>query len=207
MTDAAPTPQPALPAPPEATETPIKPAKHAGGRPRKVTPHVARKLFLLAGYGLTDLQIGEVLGISIDTVMDVKKQAEYSPTIARCKDSADLKVINALYHRAIGYSHPEEKIFQFEGTPIRVPTIKHYPPDTAACELWLRNRRRDEWRGKDAKDAEAEKPKPTTIRLFTRLHASEVEVVSRGDNQVDVLFGAEFTGKVAEKAKQPEDRK
>ncbi len=29
-----------------------------------------------------------------------------------------------------------------------MPTVKHYPPDTQAASLWLRNRQPDKWRDK-----------------------------------------------------------
>ena len=46
---------------------------------------------------------------------------------------------------ATGYWHPEEKVFCRNGQIIRVKTIKYYPPDTAACIFWLKNRRPNLW--------------------------------------------------------------
>ncbi len=47
-----------------------------------------------------------------------------------------------------GYEHSEDKIFQYEGKPVIVPTTKRYPPDTQAASLWLRNRQPAKWRDK-----------------------------------------------------------
>ena len=44
----------------------------------------------------------------------------------------DIKVAESLFRRATGYSHD----------------AKHYPPDTTACIIWLKNRRPDIWRDK-----------------------------------------------------------
>ena len=66
----------------------------------------------------------------------------------RGKDMADAEMAKSLYHRGMGYSHDEEKIFQYEGEPVRVQTTKHYPPDTPAASLWLRNRQPELWRDK-----------------------------------------------------------
>jgi hypothetical protein len=59
---------------------------------------------------------------------------------------ADSQVAEKLFQRGMGYTHDEEKIFLYEGQPVRVQTKKHYPPDTQAASLWLRNRQPDKWR-------------------------------------------------------------
>ena len=59
---------------------------------------------------------------------------------------ADAAVLSALYQRAVGYSHDEEKIFQWDGEIVRADTVKHYAPDVSAIKLWLTNRQRDHWR-------------------------------------------------------------
>lgn len=50
----------------------------------------------------------------------------------------------------------EDKIFQFQGEPIVVPTIKHYPPDTTAAIFWLKNRQPHLWRDKQEVEVNAE---------------------------------------------------
>jgi hypothetical protein len=51
-----------------------------------------------------------------------------------------------LFRRATGYSHPETKVFCGEWGERQVKVTKHYPPDTAACFIWLKNRRPEKWR-------------------------------------------------------------
>jgi hypothetical protein len=61
--------------------------------------------------------------------------------------SADAAVAGALYKRAMGYSHPAEKIHVTkDGDVIKVPYTQHYPPDTAALNFFLANRQRELWR-------------------------------------------------------------
>ena len=60
--------------------------------------------------------------------------------------SADADVAASLYHRAMGYSHPEDKIFLHEGKVVRAQTTRHYPPDTGAAMAWLKNRQGLYWR-------------------------------------------------------------
>jgi hypothetical protein len=53
-----------------------------------------------------------------------------------------------LYHRGLGYQHEAVKIFMPAGAaaPVYAPYIEHYPPDTQAASLWLRNRQPAKWR-------------------------------------------------------------
>jgi hypothetical protein len=67
-------------------------------------------------------------------------QPEFCESLKNGKQVADANVAQALYHRALGYSHHEEKLFQYEGGVIRADTIRHYPPDTGAAFIWLKNR-------------------------------------------------------------------
>lgn len=80
--------------------------------------------------------------------------------VTEALEMADDLVEISLFRSAIGYSHPEEKIFCTPtGTIRRAKTIKHYPPNYKAQAMWLTNRRPDKWRNKiDDADADAEKP-------------------------------------------------
>jgi hypothetical protein len=70
--------------------------------------------------------------------------------IARGGIKADAEVAEQLKHRAMGYSHEAVRIFMPAGAkePVYAPYIEHYPPDTQAASLWLRNRQRGKWRDK-----------------------------------------------------------
>jgi len=100
----------------------------------------------------TDEELAEQFHVHVATLYEWKnKYPEFSEAIRRGKTPADAEVAFAAYQRAIGYSHPEEKIFynkdaEGEDRIVRVQTIKHYPPDTKALSLWLRNRQRENWR-------------------------------------------------------------
>ncbi len=170
------------------------------GKPKKITPHIARKIFFCFAKGLTNAEVGEVFGVSEDTLVELKKEADYSDPIKKFKEEADLRVVNCLYQRAIGY-YPEDKAFNNDGE-IKVVQLMNHAPDTNACALWLMNRQRETWR-KEIQHEE-NKPKPVVIRLFSKVHETEVSVVSRGDNQVDVLLGKDFTEDVKKTSVQPE---
>jgi len=75
-----------------------------------------------------------------------KENPGFLKSLKEGKGYADANVASRLYQRAMGYEHPEDKIFNDDGTPLIVPTIKHYPPDTTAAIFWLKNRRKEQWR-------------------------------------------------------------
>ena len=112
------------------------------GRPTKYKPEYAKiayKLCLLKK--ATDKDLAEIFDTTEQTVNAWKKeQPEFLEAIKEGKDRADTNVAASLYERATGYSHPEDKVFLYDGEPIVVPTTKHYPPDTAAAFIWLKNR-------------------------------------------------------------------
>lgn len=109
------------------------------------------KKLVLAGW--TDEKISDFFGIGKQSFITYKKNyPELGEAIKDWKLEADEKVEKSLYERALGYSHKEDVIMQFQGKPVIVPTIKHYPPDTTACIFWLKNRKQEEWR--DRKEVE-----------------------------------------------------
>lgn len=167
--------------------------KRGRGQPRKITPHIARKIFVLYGKGLTDHEIAEVFDLNRDTLTELKKQAEYSVTIRSIKEDVDKKVIASLYQRAIG-QYVEDKAFCHEGQ-IVIGQIFNHPPSEGACMMWLMNRRRNEWR-KESGGEDAGKQKPPMVRIFENSNGREMAVITRGDNQVDVLLGKEFVDQI-----------
>ena len=71
----------------------------------------------------------------------------------RGKIRADALVSESLLARAVGYSHPDVDIRTIavgdgRSKIVQTKVTKHYPPDTAAASLWLRNRQPDKWRDK-----------------------------------------------------------
>jgi len=110
----------------------------------------AKKLCLL---GATDKEMADFFGVAESTFNLWKKEhKEFSESLKEGKTIADANVAKSLYHRALGYSHPEDKIFNDNGEPLVVPTIKYYPPDTTAAIFWLKNRKPGEWRDKQDVD-------------------------------------------------------
>lgn len=126
--------------------------KHAvgHGRPTKYKPEydeLARKLCMLR-VSPTDDDLAEFFEVDLATINKWKiKHPSFGEAIKEGKERTDMRIIAAFSQRAQGYSHPDEQIFCQNGKVTRVKTTKHYPPDTAACTIWLRNRQG--WSGGD----------------------------------------------------------
>lgn len=99
--------------------------------------------------GATLDQMAEFFGCSPRTLDNwLKQHSELAEAYRLGRAEADALVAQSLYHRARGYSHPEEQIFCARGEVTRVETVKHYPPDTLAAKFWLMNRQPERWRDK-----------------------------------------------------------
>jgi transposase-like protein len=120
------------------------------GRPtdyREEYAEQAHKLCLLLG--ATDAELAQIFGVNEDTIHEWKKAHPlFSESLTRGKVIADANVAERTYQRALGYSHEAVKIFMPAGAsePVYAPYTEHYPPDTQAASLWLRNRQSGKWR-------------------------------------------------------------
>jgi AraC-like DNA-binding protein len=125
------------------------------GRPHtKVKDRIEEKHFdleviqKLAFHGLIDKEICDILNVSEMTLNRWKQDAEFMLALKKGKLEADLRVERALYERATGYEHEDTYFSNYRGLVTATPYIKHYPPDTAAAFIWLKNRRSEKWRDK-----------------------------------------------------------
>jgi hypothetical protein len=130
-------------------------AKRGRGRPTSFREEYCEQAYKLCLLGATDAKIGAFFGVSEQTINTWKsRHAKFLESITRGKEAADAEIAEALFHRAKGYSHAEDDIRAVAmgaggGSEIVItPTIKHYPPDTQAASLWLRNRQPKLWRDK-----------------------------------------------------------
>jgi hypothetical protein len=142
------------------------------GRPTKYKEEYAEQAYRLCLLGLTDEELGKAFGVDERTVNNWKEEHPgFFQSIINGKEKADSEVAEKLYQRAKGYSHPEDKIFLHEGAPVIVPTEKHYPPDTAAAFIWLKNRRGSQWKDK--------------TEIDQTLHADSLEIIIGSKREPD----------------------
>lgn len=130
-----------------ATPRKVNPAKRGprSGYDPAYHPAEAYRLTLL---GLTDEQLAGVFRVNKATLERWKQRhPELCDSVTRGKLPADGLVAEAVFKRALGYSHRSEEIFcTKEGEIVRARTTKHYAPDTKAAGMWLFNRQRVLWR-------------------------------------------------------------
>lgn len=124
-----------------------------GGAPTLYRDEYAEQVYKLCLLGATDAELADFFNVTEQTINNWKKEhIEFFESIKKGKEIADSDIAESLYHRAKGYSHKEDKIFNNNGEPLIVPTIKHYPPDTTAAIFWLKNRKPAVWRDKQEID-------------------------------------------------------
>ncbi len=134
----------------ELPDTRKKTKKHPGGRPRKTIDEIALDKFVKLGEkGYTDKQLCKMMGIDNQTLANYKKEfPEFFDALKRGKAIADGQVELSLFQRAMGYSHPDVNVSNYQGNVIITPIIKHYPPDATSMIFWLKNRQPARWRDK-----------------------------------------------------------
>lgn len=115
------------------------------------------KLILIQGMareGLTQQQIANNLGISIDTLIENKKKySEFNDALKKGKEVVDFEVENALLKRALGYEYEEET---YENGILTKKVKKQVPPDTTAQIFWLKNRKPNNWKDRVETDDDRE---------------------------------------------------
>lgn len=122
----------------------------AGGRPVKFKDEYCDLAYNYCLLGADDAELASFFGVCEATINNWKNShPKFLESLKAGKDQADAEIAKSLFQRAKGYSHPDTKFATFEGeiTDSREYT-KHYPPDTTAAIIWLKNRQSKKWRDK-----------------------------------------------------------
>jgi hypothetical protein len=138
----------------------------AGGRPTKLKPEFIEQARKLAALGATDREAAEFFEVSESTLYLWKHTSEeFSEALKVGKETADQRVEQSLYRRALGYSHDAVKIMTVDGKVEEVPYTEQYAPDTTAAIFWLKNRRPDKWRDVKAQELSGPSGEKLTIQI------------------------------------------
>lgn len=106
-------------------------------------PERAYKLCLL---GLTNEDLAIAFGVTVKAVEYwIKWKDKFRRAVELGREEADSKVAEALYKRAVGYTHKDTDIKMYKGQVILTEVEKHYPPETSAAIFWLKNRQKEHW--------------------------------------------------------------
>jgi hypothetical protein len=117
------------------------------GRPSPYKPDFARIAERLCRDGATDIEVADILGISVRTFYRwCLLHDEFTAAVRTGKDAADDRVERALYQRAVGYDYTAEKIVTPKGGgPVVMFYTMHVPADVRAAMHWLAIRRPTPW--------------------------------------------------------------
>lgn len=130
--------------------------KHAG-QPTKYILSMNKQAQILTEKGFTDKEVAKVFEVTEQTINNWKKAfPQFFESLKKGKEIADAKVVRSLYQRALGYSHPEVHISNYQGVITKTSIIKHYPPDPTSLIFWLKNRDRENWRDKQEHEVTGE---------------------------------------------------
>lgn len=111
------------------------------GPKNRCTKEMAERAYKFCLLGLTSTELAFALSIAEQTILNWQKNYTYfNDAIIRGRQEADAKVVESLYKRACGYSHPETIVKVVDKQVVEVNTTKHYAPDTGAACFWLKNR-------------------------------------------------------------------
>ena len=156
---------------------------NGAGRPSLYNDSFPERAFKLCLLGLTDEQLGVAFGVSVNSIDNWKRtKPEFLKAIVKGKQEADAEVVHSLYQRAVGYSHPDVHISNFQGDITVTKITKHYPPDVKAAFGWLFNRDKIRWR--DVRRMEHTGADGGPIKVhdeidLTGLNTEELEFVQR----------------------------
>jgi len=131
------------------------------GRPSSYKPEFAIQARKLCELGATDAELADFFDVSDRTIYRWSNEHDdFCQALKAGKDAADERVVRALYHKAIGYTHDAVKIFMPKDAPAPVyaPYREHVPPSDTAAIFWLKNRRREEWRDRVTHEGAADAP-------------------------------------------------
>lgn len=125
--------------------------KGKGGRPTDYKDEYTELAYKYCLLGATDETLAEYFDVCEKTINNWKiEYPEFLQSIKRGKHVADAEIAHSLYHRAKGYEHDDIHISNYQGDITQTPIIKHYPPDTGAAFIWLKNRA--SWQDKSSVD-------------------------------------------------------
>ena len=126
-----------------------EPDRRPVGRPTLFRDEYVEQAYKLCLLGATDAELADFFEVCERTINTWKEDyPEFLQSLKAGKASADAAVAESLYKRALGYSHPDVHISNFQGMITVTDIVKHYPPDTGAAFIWLKNRQPHKWKDK-----------------------------------------------------------
>jgi hypothetical protein len=147
------------------------------GRPSSYQPEYAEKTLVLCKNGATVREVAEFFEVTERTIHNWSHEfPEFFQALKTGRETADARVEQSLYRRALGYSFDSVHISAWQGVAIQTPIVQHVPPDVTAAIFWLKNRKPQEWRDVKA----VEHSGSVTHRIAVELSEAELERIAAG---------------------------
>lgn len=106
-------------------------------------PTYKRIAYQMALLGATNIEIAAAFDVTVKTICEWKKlYPEFKKAIQQGGIIADANVAKALYTRAVGYTHKDTHLSNYQGVVTATPIVVHVQPDVQAQRTWLNVRRR-----------------------------------------------------------------
>ena len=191
--------------------------KRPRGRPPKYRPEFAERVTDLCLLGATNEELAKVFGVDDATIYGwLDTMPEFSrghKTRARVGRRAGLA--RPLPQGNGEWTQPAVKIATKieilpDGREIKsehiVPYVEHFPPDTAAAFIWLKNRQPHRWRDKKEVHDTRDETKHVALELSPRAlaHVEELSRLLLGDDDgPETTDGVLIEGRQADDAPQP----
>lgn len=143
------------------------------GRPAyKYNPQYAT----IAGHalkrGATIAELAEMFGVQNATIWKWRQtHDDFDAAFGEFGSHYDERVERALAERAVGYTYPDTKFFNYQGSIVSQTYLKHEPPDIAAIKMWLSARKPAQWRVKD--EVEISTPTQAFMDLWKLVSAKQ----------------------------------
>jgi len=131
--------------------------------------------------GATNADLAALFEVDVTTIDRwLAEKPEFRGAVYKGREGADADVARSLYQRATGYRHKAVKIVADAKTGAEhiVPYVEHYPPDTAAAFIWLKNRRPDLWRDRQQIDLNVD---------LTQLTDAQLQRIANGEHPLAVV--------------------
>lgn len=129
----------------EGTDRNTKAKRTRKGAKESETTRIIR---VMAKAGATRAEIAEAMGLD---PFEFDQWMAVSPHIAEAcqvgEEAALKRVESSLFQRAVGYRHPDVKIFMPANAeePVYAEYMKHIPADVQAAKFWLETQDKKKW--------------------------------------------------------------
>ena len=164
--------------------------KNVGGRPSKYDEKYNEQVYKLCLLGAGDKEIADFIQIDEATLNRWKiNYPTFCESLMRGKILADANIAKSLYHRAKGYEHKETITATFQGKITdTMEVVKHYPPDTPAATLWLKNRQPKLWRDKQDIELSGPNGQPLQIEGVSAMSDADLKLMA------EIMERSQITG-------------